>query len=49
MLTCMLAHFFLWHLNIRLGKKAPSITLLHLRILLQGVLPLRFLSVEELL
>ena len=22
MLTCMLAHFFLWHLNIRLGKKS---------------------------
>jgi SRSO17 transposase len=21
MLTCMLAHFFLWHLKIRLGKK----------------------------
>jgi SRSO17 transposase len=21
-LTCMLAHFFLWHLNIRLGKKS---------------------------
>lgn len=24
MLTCMLAHFFLWHLNIRLGKKSTS-------------------------
>ncbi|HSX82108.1 MAG TPA: IS701 family transposase [Candidatus Saccharimonadia bacterium] len=23
-LTCMLAHFFLWHLQIRLGKKSPS-------------------------
>jgi SRSO17 transposase len=22
MLTCMLAHFFLWHLNIRMGKKS---------------------------
>jgi len=22
-LTCMLAHFFLWHLRIRLGKKSP--------------------------
>ncbi len=22
MLTCMLAHFFLWHINIRLGKKS---------------------------
>ena len=24
MLTCMLAHFFLWHLKIRLGKKSSS-------------------------
>jgi SRSO17 transposase len=24
MLTCMLAHFFLWHLKIRLGEKSPS-------------------------
>src|SRR2546423_10978002 len=24
MLTTMLAHFFLWHLKIRLGKKSPS-------------------------
>jgi len=24
MLTSMLAHFFLWHLQIRLGKKSPS-------------------------
>ena len=24
MLTCMLAHFFLWHLKMRLGKKSPS-------------------------
>jgi SRSO17 transposase len=24
MLTCMLAHFFLWHLKIRLGKKSAS-------------------------
>ena len=24
MLLCMLAHFFLWHLKIRLGKKSPS-------------------------
>jgi hypothetical protein len=23
-LTCMLAHFFLWHLQIRLGEKSPS-------------------------
>jgi SRSO17 transposase len=24
MLTCMLAHFFLWHLQIRLEKKSTS-------------------------
>jgi SRSO17 transposase len=24
MMTCMLAHFFLWHLKIRLGKKSTS-------------------------
>jgi SRSO17 transposase len=24
MLTCMLAHFFLWHLQLRLEKKSPS-------------------------
>ncbi len=23
LLTCMVAHFFLWHLKIRLGKKSP--------------------------
>jgi hypothetical protein len=23
MLTTMLAHFFLWHLKLRLGKKSP--------------------------
>jgi SRSO17 transposase len=25
MLTCMLAHFFLWHLKIRWGKKSPRV------------------------
>ena len=35
MLTCMLTHFFLWHLKIRLGKKAPAITLSQLRLLLE--------------
>lgn len=24
MLTCMLAHFFLWHIKLRLGKKSTS-------------------------
>jgi len=41
MLTCMLAHFFLWHLRIRLGKKVPAITLSQLRTLLATVLPLK--------
>jgi hypothetical protein len=49
MLTCILAHFFLWHLNIRLGKKAPSITLSQLRALLKAVLPMRVLDIQALL
>jgi len=49
-LTCMLADFFLWHLKIRLGKKAPSITLSRLdRVLLCVLLPMRKHSVESLL
>jgi SRSO17 transposase len=39
MLTCMLAHFFLWHLKICLGKKAPALTASQLRMLLEMVLP----------
>jgi SRSO17 transposase len=39
MLTCMLAHFFLWHMTIRLGKKAPARTVSQLRMLLDMVLP----------
>ena len=31
MLSCMLAHFFLWHVKIRLGKKAPALTLPQMR------------------
>ena len=27
MLVCMLAHFFLWHVKIRLGEKSPSLDL----------------------
>ena len=45
-LTCMLAHFFLWHLKIRLGKKAPSITLSQLRRLIEVVLPLRQYDIQ---
>ncbi len=47
MLTCMLAHFFLWHLKIRLGKKAPSITVSQLRMLIEWVLPLRRFDVKK--
>ena len=39
--VCMPAHFFLWHLKIRLEKKAPSITISQIRCLIQVVLPLR--------
>ena len=48
-LTCMLAHFFLWHLKIRMGKKAPSITLSQLRILLKLLLPMRKHSLDTLI
>lgn len=40
MLTTMLAHFFLWHLKIKLGKKAAFITISQLRVLLTAILPL---------
>jgi SRSO17 transposase len=41
MLLCMIAHCFLWHLKLRLGKKAPALTVSPLRVLLEMVLPLR--------
>jgi hypothetical protein len=47
MLTTMLAHFFLWHLKCRLGKKAPALTVSQLRTLLDVVLPLRRLTIAE--
>jgi len=40
-LVCMLGHYFLWHLKIKLEKKAPSITLSQLREIIELVLPLR--------
>ena len=49
MLTTMLAHVFLWHLKIRLGKKAPALTVAQLRRLLEGILPLRTSTIEEVL
>jgi SRSO17 transposase len=49
MLTSMLAHFFLWHLKIRLGKKAPALTVSQLRVLLEVVLPKRTFTIEDIL
>ncbi|AOY57225.1 hypothetical protein [Desulfococcus multivorans] len=49
MLTCMLAHFFLWHMKIRLGKKAPSITLSQIGILLNLLLPMKKHSFETMI
>ena len=46
-LMCMLAHFFLWHLMITLGQRAPAITLPQMRTLLEVVLPLRVFSIED--
>src|SRR5713101_1693101 len=46
-LTCMFAHFFLWHLQIRLGKKAPALTVSQVRTLLVVILPLRTYTVPE--
>ena len=49
MLTTMLAHFFLWHLKRRLGKKAPALTVSQLRVLLEVVLPLRTYTIGDVL
>ena len=49
MLTTMLAHFFLWHLKLRLGKKAPALTVSQLRTILEVVLPLRMYSIDDVL
>ena len=49
MLTCMLAHFFLWHLQIRLEKKAPALTISQVRRLLTVVLPLKVFQADEVL
>ncbi len=49
MITTMLAHFFLWHLKIRMGKKAPSITLPQLRVLLKVILPMKRHTIETLI
>lgn len=49
MLMTMLTHFFLWHLKLRLGKKAPALTVAQLRRLLEVILPLRTATIEEVL
>lgn len=49
MLTSILAHFFLWHLKVRLGKKAPALTVSQLRMVLEVVLPLRALTAADIL
>jgi SRSO17 transposase len=49
MLTCMLAHFFLWHLQLRLEKKAPALTVSQVRRLLEVVLPLKVFQADEVL
>lgn len=46
MLINMLSHFFLWHLKIRLGKKASAVTIAQLRVLLQVILPLSHYDIE---
>jgi SRSO17 transposase len=49
MLTTMLAHFLPWHLKLRLGKKAPALTVSQLRRLLDAGLPLRTVTVDGVL
>ena len=45
----MVAHFFLWHLHIRLGKKPPCSTVSQLRSRLVVVLPLKTLTIADVL
>ncbi len=47
MLTCMLAHFFLWHIKIKMEDNAPSVTLPQIRLLLKAVLPMKNYSIQE--
>jgi hypothetical protein len=46
-LMCMLTHFFLWHLMITLGEKAPAITFPQMKSLLEVVLPLRVFDIQN--
>jgi len=45
----MLAHFFLWRVKIRLGEKAPALTVSQVRRLLETILPLKTLTLAEVL
>lgn len=47
MLTCIIAHFFLWHIRIVLEYKAPVITLPQIRLLPEVVLPMKTFSKQE--
>jgi hypothetical protein len=38
--------FFLWHLKIRLGEKAPALTVSQVRRLLEVVLPRKIILLE---
>ncbi len=49
MLSCMLAHFFLWHIKTELKEDAPSFTLPQIRLLLKAVLPLKTYSAQEMI
>ena len=41
MTLCILAHFFLVRLQVRLGDKAPALTLPQAKLVLMGILPKR--------
>ena len=45
--TCMLAHFFLWHIRIVLEDKAPAMMPPQIRLLLETVLPMKTFSGQE--
>jgi len=49
MLTCMLAHFFLWHMRIRLGGKSTSYYASQLRLLISVVLPIKTFDALDLI
>jgi hypothetical protein len=49
MLMTMLAHFFLWHLKIHVGKKAPALMVSQVRRLVEVVLPLWTYRIDDVL